>query len=86
MGNIRTYTDKLNPNHRIVRCAIGKGLTNVTVVYRPSISDDHRGYYITCDQFTEKHFQYMTAYAVCLTLENGLLIDEGKGFKFNTIN
>lgn len=79
---IKVYTDKANPNHKIVRCAIGRGLTNVTVTYRPSPSEDHRGYYITCDQFTEKHFQYMIAREVCKTLEDGLLIDNGKGFKF----
>lgn len=84
MSNIRTYTDVAQPNHRIVRCAVGRGLTKVTVIYRPSISDEHRGYYITCDQFAETHFKHMNAREVCRALEDGVLIDDGKAFKMKT--
>lgn len=80
----RYYSEKTTPNHRVVRCATGRGLTNVFVTFRPSPSEELRGYYITCDQFKDKHFQYMKANEVIRSLEDGVLTEEGKSFKFKT--
>lgn len=65
MASTKTYTVKENLHHshsrqhRLIRAAYEKGLTNVTIAwYSVKSTGPHCGWYIMCDQLDHKHIGY----------------------------